>query len=43
MYANGRGVAQDDQQVAEWFRKAAEQGDVFAQNNLRKLKQKIPR
>jgi TPR repeat protein len=28
------GVARDDAQVAAWFRKAAEQGDADAQNNL---------
>ena len=27
MYAEGRGVAKDDAQAADWFRKAAEQGD----------------
>lgn len=30
----GRGVAQDEQQAISWFRKAAEQGVVKAQNNL---------
>ena len=30
----GRGVAKDEQQAIAWFRKAAEQGHVKAQNNL---------
>ncbi|MFP6744197.1 MAG: SEL1-like repeat protein [Alphaproteobacteria bacterium] len=30
MYADGRGVRQDDAEAARWFRKAAEQGDVAA-------------
>jgi uncharacterized protein len=34
MYADGRGVTQDDGQAVSWFRKAAEQGDAVAQNNL---------
>src|SRR5664280_345044 len=31
MYANGKGVVQDDKQAAFWFRKAAEQGYAEAQ------------
>jgi hypothetical protein len=31
MYANGRGVAQNDAEAAKWYRKAADQGDVRAQ------------
>src|SRR5674476_487113 len=31
MYANSKGVAQDDKQAAFWFRKAAEQGYAEAQ------------
>ena len=34
MYANGRGVAQDGALAVEWFRKAADQGNAQAQNNL---------
>ena len=34
MYANGRGVRQDDAQAVQWYRKAAEQGDAEAQFNL---------
>jgi len=34
MYAEGEGVAQDDTEALEWFRKAAEQGDAGAQFNL---------
>jgi TPR repeat protein len=34
MYANGQGVRRDDAQAAEWYRRAAEQGDASAQNNL---------
>ena len=30
----GQGVPQDDEQTVVWFRKAAEQGHAFAQNNL---------
>ena len=34
MYANGEGVPQDYVEAVKWFRKAAEQGDAVAQNNL---------
>ena len=34
MYAQGKGVAQDDKQAVAWHRKAAEQGDAMAQFNL---------
>jgi TPR repeat protein len=34
MYDNGRGVAQDEVKAAQWYRKAAEQGDAEAQFNL---------
>ena len=37
MYANGRGVAQDDEQAVFWYRKAAEQGNAIAQFNLGKM------
>jgi TPR repeat protein len=33
----GKGVSQDNAQAAEWFRKAADQGNSFAQNELGKL------
>ncbi|WP_128580700.1 tetratricopeptide repeat protein [Neisseria flavescens] len=34
MYAKGQGVRQDDTQVVQWYRKAAEQGLAEAQYNL---------
>jgi TPR repeat protein len=34
MYANGEGVAKDEGKAVEWFKKAADQGNVDAQNNL---------
>jgi TPR repeat protein/ribosomal protein S14 len=34
MYAQGKGVPQDDGEAAFWFRNAAEQGDAMAQENL---------
>jgi uncharacterized protein len=34
MYEHGRGVAKDDAQAVAWYRKAADQGDADAQNNL---------
>ena len=34
MYAKGRGVRQDYVQAVQWYRKAAEQGNVEAQHNL---------
>ena len=34
MYADGRGVPQDDTTAVEWFQKAAEQGHALAQKNL---------
>ena len=34
MYDNGEGVPEDDRQAASWYRKAAEQGNASAQNNL---------
>jgi uncharacterized protein len=34
MYNNGEGVPQDYAEAAKWYRLAAEQGLVFAQNNL---------
>jgi hypothetical protein len=34
MYLDGKGVTQDYKAAAGWFRKAAEQGNVNAQNNL---------
>ena len=33
-YTEGQGVPQDYTQSVHWFRKAAEQGDVFGQRNL---------
>ena len=34
MYANGLGVSRDYAKAAHWYRKAAEQGDGWAQTNL---------
>jgi TPR repeat protein len=34
MYANGKGVKQDDAEAVRWYRKAAEQGNAKAQFNL---------
>jgi TPR repeat protein len=34
MYANGRGVPEDDAEAVRWWRLAAEQGYAAAQNNL---------
>ena len=33
-YENGEGVAKDDVEAVKWYRKAAEQGDAYAQHNL---------
>jgi len=37
IYANGKGVNKDSYQAMEWYKKAAEQGNVAAQYNLAKL------
>ena len=34
MYANGRGVPENDAEAVKWFRKAADQGFAIAQYNL---------
>ena len=34
MYANGKGVVQDEAEAVRWFRLAAEQGHVVAQYDL---------
>lgn len=34
MYSNGQGVSQDYAEAFRWYRRAAEQGDVWGQNNL---------
>lgn len=34
LYANGRGVAQDDAVAVMWYRKSADQGNPLAQGNL---------
>jgi hypothetical protein len=38
MYANGRGVAQDNAKAVEWYQKAADQGDEDAKKRLKTLK-----
>ena len=37
-YENGHGVTQDYAQAVEWYRKAADQGNAFAQDRLRKIR-----
>ena len=37
MYDNGEGVLEDDKEAVKWFRKAAEQGNPTAQNNLGRM------
>ena len=37
MYAAGRGVARDDTEAVAWYRKAAEQGNALAQQNLDRM------
>jgi len=37
MYMEGRGVARDDVQAVEWFRKSAEQGCADGQYHLGKM------
>ena len=34
MYAEGRGVHQDDTEAVQWFRQAAEQGNALGQYHL---------
>ena len=34
MYAEGRGVPQDDTEAVKWYRRAADQGNAYAQFNL---------
>ena len=34
MYANGRGVSQDNKEAVKWYRLAGEQGNAEAQINL---------
>ena len=36
-YANGEGVAEDDEEAVKWYRKAAEQGQADAIETLKKL------
>ncbi|MDO5464406.1 MAG: hypothetical protein Q4F40_05690 [Akkermansia sp.] len=36
-YANGRGVTRSRSDAVYWYRKAAQQGNTSAQNNLREL------
>ena len=37
MYARGLGVTQSRQTAIEWFKRAAEQGDIAATRNLTSL------
>ncbi len=37
MYADGRGVVQDFMEAAKWYRKAAEQGHLIAQDELGRM------
>lgn len=41
MYIKGIGVEEDDMKAVEWFRKAAEQGNAYAQRNLELMYRKI--
>jgi TonB family protein len=34
MYETGRGVAKDETEAVQWYRKAADQGSAFAESNL---------
>ena len=34
MYEDGKGVPKDDKEAVKWYRKAADQGYKYAQNNL---------
>jgi TPR repeat protein len=36
----GTGVAKDDKEAVKWYTKAAEQGDLYAKQELEKLKAK---
>ncbi len=38
MYEYAEGVGKDAVEAVKWFRKAADQGDVFAQHNLRVMR-----
>jgi TPR repeat protein len=37
MYENGRGIPNNDREAARWYRKAAEQGNSWAQQKLGSL------
>ena len=37
-YENGKGVKQDWQKAVEWFTKAAQQGDEYAKEALKRLR-----
>ena len=37
MYYKGDGIRQDKNEAIKWFNKAAEQGDITAQNKLKML------
>lgn len=34
MYANGKGIQQNHVKAIEWYRRAADQGDIIARYNL---------
>ncbi|WP_052102780.1 tetratricopeptide repeat protein [Porphyromonas gulae] len=40
MYNEGYGVSQDYSEAVKWYRKAAEQGNAHAQNNLGEMYEK---
>jgi TPR repeat protein len=37
MYDNGQGIEQSNEKAAEWYRKAADQGDPDAKKKLSEL------
>src|SRR5262249_56497897 len=39
LYSRGEGVPQDDGAALEWYRKAADQGDVYAEGELGRISQ----
>jgi len=37
MYENGKGVAKNDEQALQWYRKSAKQGETFAIEAIKSL------